>query len=221
MIAALLNSLGIAISWGIWLGLATAQFSPTLSAGIAIGGTLLVIPIVFFGRWILDKQPTISRAILITTVIHYSLAILLGSAIIEAMRFAQNWKLWPISVSPWIGFAIMISSCIILALIVFNLALKGLGAPFAIALTRTVAKDWIYAWTRNPMVLSGLAFLIGVGLWLQSTLFMLWLLIILSPAILIYLRIYEERELEIRFGETYLAYKLKTPLIWPRNPSTS
>jgi protein-S-isoprenylcysteine O-methyltransferase Ste14 len=221
MIAALLNILGIAISWGIWLGLSTIQFSPAISAGIAVGGTLLVIPIVFIGRWLLDRQPTVSRALLMTTSIHYLLAILLGSAIIEATRFAQNWKLWPISVSPWTGFAIMILSCILLGLIIFNLALKGLGAPFAIALTRTVATDWIYAWTRNPMVLSGLAFLIGLGLWLQSSLFMLWLLIILSPAILIYLRVYEERELEIRFGEKYLAYKLKTPLIWPRKPSIS
>jgi len=35
-------------------------------------------------------------------------------------------------------------------LTVINLALKGLGAPFAIALSKKVATGWMYAWTRNP-----------------------------------------------------------------------
>jgi hypothetical protein len=42
-----------------------------------------------------------------------------------------------------------------LVLVVFNLALKGLGAPFVMAPHRT---DWLNAWTRNPMVLSAFAF---------------------------------------------------------------
>lgn len=99
-----------------------------------------------------------------------------------------------------------------LVLVVFNLALKGLGAPFAVALTRVVATEWLYAWTRNPMVLSAFAFLIGLGLWLKSSLFILWLLIVVSPAMFLFLRYYEERELEIRFREAYLAYKSQTPM---------
>jgi protein-S-isoprenylcysteine O-methyltransferase Ste14 len=101
-----------------------------------------------------------------------------------------------------------------LVLVIFNLALKGLGAPFAIALTRVVATDWLYAWTRNPMVLSAFAFLLGLGLWLQSSLFILWLLIVVSPAFFIFLRVYEERELDIRFGDAYRAYKAQTPMLF-------
>ncbi|MEX1071794.1 MAG: methyltransferase [Anaerolineales bacterium] len=79
-----------------------------------------------------------------------------------------------------------------------------MGAPFAVALTRRVAMDWFYAWTRNPMVLSTMSFMVALGLWLQSALFVLWVLFWLTPAFIFFLKVYEERELEIRLGKPYL-----------------
>jgi len=96
--------------------------------------------------------------------------------------------------------------------------LKGLGAPFAIALSRKLAADWLYAWTRNPMVLAGLAFLLSLGIWYQSALFVLWVLILFAPALLFFVKVYEERELEIRFEASYLEYKSRTPMLFPRKP---
>lgn len=104
-------------------------------------------------------------------------------------------------------------------LTVLNLALGGLGAPFAVALSQRLAVNGLYAWTRNPMVLSTIAFLISVGLWLQSMLFILWMIVLVIPAWLYLLRVFEERELEIRFGASYLAYKARTPMLWPRRPA--
>jgi protein-S-isoprenylcysteine O-methyltransferase Ste14 len=34
----------------------------------------------------------------------------------------------------------------------------------------------------------------------------------------VFLKVYEERELEIRFGEAYREYREKTPMLWPRRP---
>jgi protein-S-isoprenylcysteine O-methyltransferase Ste14 len=218
MSVTVLNLIGLVLTWAIWGWLATRTFSPTTDALIAIGGTLLVIPAVLWGRRQLDGEPTVARAVRVTAGVHYMIAVLVGAAILSAVRLAQNWAMGTIPLPPWLGLGIMAVSGIVLVLVVFNLALKGLGAPFAIALTRTVATDWFYAWTRNPMVLSGLAFLVGLGLWLQSTLFILWVLIILSPALLIFLRVYEARELEIRFGENYLNYKNNTPMFFPNRP---
>jgi protein-S-isoprenylcysteine O-methyltransferase Ste14 len=104
-------------------------------------------------------------------------------------------------------------------LTVVNLALKGLGAPFYIALSRRLAIDWLYAWTRNPMVLAALAFLLSLGIWYRSVLFVLWVLIVFAPALLFFVKVYEERELEVRFGASYLEYRSKTPMLWPRRPS--
>jgi protein-S-isoprenylcysteine O-methyltransferase Ste14 len=151
-------------------------------------------------------------------LVHYLLAIFFGSAILAAIRIGQASPSWLIRLPSWMGISLMFLSGAIILLVVFNLALKGLGAPFGIALTRLVVSDWLYAWTRNPMVLSALAFLVGLGLWFQSGLFLVWVLVVVSPAILWFLKVYEERELEIRFGSAYLDYKSRTPMILPRRP---
>ena len=111
----------------------------------------------------------------------------------------------------------MIATGAVSLLTVFNLALKGLGAP-GIALSRKLAADWFYAWTRNPMLLAGLAFFLSLGIWFQSALFVLWVLILFAPAVLFFIRVYEERELECRFGTSYLEYKSRTPMLFPRRP---
>jgi protein-S-isoprenylcysteine O-methyltransferase Ste14 len=99
-----------------------------------------------------------------------------------------------------------------------NLALKGFGAPFYIALSRKVATDWMYAWTRNPMALAALALFLSLGLWFQSVMFLLWVLVVLAPAYFFFAKVFEERELEIRFGASYLEYKSRTPMFFPRKP---
>jgi protein-S-isoprenylcysteine O-methyltransferase Ste14 len=167
---------------------------------------------------ILDRQPTTSRAAWITMFVHYALGILFGVPIIRAVITYQDWSDWRLPIPVGIGLLLVIVTGAATLLTVVNLALKGLGAPFAISLSRKLAADWMYAWTRNPMVLAGLAFLLALGIWFQSTLFILWVLILFTPALLMFVKIYEERELEIRFGASYLEYKSRTPMLFPRNP---
>ena len=68
------------------------------------------------------------------------------------------------------------------------------------------------------MILGALATLVSLGLWFRSTLFLVWVIIVVCPVIFLYLKVYEERELEIRFGEDYLKYKAGTPMFTPRKP---
>ena len=105
-------------------------------------------------------------------------------------------------------------------LTVVNLALGGLGASFAAKLSSRLATDWMYAWTRNPMLLCTLALLLSVGFRYRSVWFVLWVILIVSPGWIFFVNIYEERELEIRFGAPCVDYRLRTPLLWPRKPRT-
>jgi protein-S-isoprenylcysteine O-methyltransferase Ste14 len=57
-----------------------------------------------------------------------------------------------------------------------------------------------------------------LGIWFQSALFVLFVLILFAPALLTIVKVYEERELEIRFGASYLEYKSRTPMLFPRRP---
>jgi protein-S-isoprenylcysteine O-methyltransferase Ste14 len=214
------NFFGLLITWAIWIWLAVRKFESITNLVIAVAGALAIIPVVFAGRWMLERQPNIRRAELVTTGVHYLIAIFLGSAIITATRFALESPALPLSFAPWLGLALMSISGLALILATINLVSRGRGAPFAIAITRIIVTDWMYAWTRNPMILSALALLVGLGIYLGSGLFLVWLLAVVSPAVLVFLKFYEERELEIRFGNEYLSYKSKTPRIIPRRPES-
>ena len=213
-----LNILGLIITWTVWLWLIGKELGLADAFGIAVGGILVIIPVVFVGRRLLDRQPTIEQADLLTTILHYLVMIFFGSAVIAATKFGLSSPSWSISIPSWMGLVLMMIGGISILIVVLNLAIKGLGAPFAVALTRIVATEWMYAWTRNPMILGALAFLVGLGLWFQSTLFLVWVIIVLCPVIFLFLKVYEERELEIRFGEDYLEYKARTPMFIPRKP---
>jgi protein-S-isoprenylcysteine O-methyltransferase Ste14 len=213
-----LKILGLIITWIVWLWLIDQELGLASAFSIAVGGILVIVPVVFVGRRLLDRQPTIERADLLTTFLHYLVAILFGSAVIAATKFGLSSPSWSIPIPSWLGLVLMTIAGITVLIVILNLAIKGLGAPFAVALTRIVASEWMYAWTRNPMILSALAFLVGLGLWLQSTLFLVWVIILVSPVIFLFLKVYEERELEIRFGEAYLEYKARTPMFIPKKP---
>jgi len=63
-----------------------------------------------------------------------------------------------------------------------------------------------------------LSCLLVIGLLLQSALFVVWVLFLVTPSWIVYLKVYEERELEIRFGQSYREYKARTSFLWPRKP---
>jgi protein-S-isoprenylcysteine O-methyltransferase Ste14 len=208
----------LVLTWCIWLWVLDQSFTNIVNLCILVGGMLLVFPIVWLGRKILDRQPTTGRAVWITTFIQFAVGNLFAVAIIQAVTTQQEWSDWILPIPTEVGLWLSMITGAACLLVVANLALKGLGAPFFIALSRKLAVDWAYAWTRNPMVLAALAFLVSLGIWYQSTLFVLWVLILFTPALLAFVKVYEERELEIRFGASYLEYKSRTPMFFPRKP---
>ena len=201
----------------LWLVIDT-QFSTVINMSIIIGGVLLTFPLVLLGRRLLDRDPTINRAVWITTFVHFGLGFTFGVPIARAVITFQDWPGWLIPIPSEIGLALVILSGAAFLLVVANLALKGLGAPFFIALSEKLAVEWLYARTRNPMVLAALALFVSLGIWFQSTLFILWVLVLFTPALLFFVKVYEERELEVRFGASYLEYRSKTPMLFPGKP---
>jgi len=202
----------------LWWWAFNTPFSNVMNLSIIVGGVLLTFPLVWLGRKILDRHQTTSSVAWITIFVHYAVVILFGIAIIQAVTTHQDWSGWVLPVPTEIGLLLVIITGAAALFSVINLALKGLGAPFAIALSKKLAVDWMYAWTRNPMVLATLALLLSLGIWFQSALFVLWVLILFAPALLVFVKVYEERELEFRFGASYLEYKSRTPMLFPRRP---
>jgi protein-S-isoprenylcysteine O-methyltransferase Ste14 len=136
---------------------------------------------------------------------------LLGCALIVAFRFTQTYPIARIAFPRKISLLVVQITGALATLTVANLAIGGLGLPFAAAQSRKVATRWLYSRCRNPMGMYGLPCCIAGALWLQSLHALLWTVLWLAPAYILFVRLYEERELEIRFGQSYLQYKARTP----------
>lgn len=98
-----------------------------------------------------------------------------------------------------------------------NKLLRALGSGAnAFRLTKQIVEKDIYRHTRNPMSLGYYLFSLGFAFISGSTLATLGVLLGLIPAHVFFLKFFEERELELRFGESYKQYKQKVPFLIPK-----
>lgn len=200
----------------IWRWTQRAALPLSGLGAIAILGVAALPVISWIGRRSLDRLPSPEHATRMASVVHYGLMLPLGMAFVAAIRLEVAWPGWTLPVPENVGVALTWITGVLLAVAVINLAIRGLGAPFGIALSRRLATDWFYARIRNPMVLATLLFLVALALRLRSASFLAWSLLGAAPAWLSFLKIYEERELEVRFGQSYLEYKRCTPMLLPK-----
>jgi protein-S-isoprenylcysteine O-methyltransferase Ste14 len=98
-----------------------------------------------------------------------------------------------------------------------QVALRRLGeGTNAFRLTQRLAAGDVYARTRNPMSLGYYLLCVGIGLIASSTYITLGSLLGVVPAHLFNLLYFEEYELTLRLGPSYLEYKRSVPLLIPR-----
>jgi protein-S-isoprenylcysteine O-methyltransferase Ste14 len=98
-----------------------------------------------------------------------------------------------------------------------NKLLRSLGSGTnAFVLTKRIVHNDIYKRTRNPMSLGFYLFALALGFVSNSTFVLLAASFGLIPAHLFFLKFFEELELELRFGESYLAYKKTVPFLIPK-----
>jgi protein-S-isoprenylcysteine O-methyltransferase Ste14 len=91
----------------------------------------------------------------------------------------------------------------------------GKGTPIPLIATQKLVVKRPYTYCRNPMTLGTATFYLGIAIWTGS-LSALGLSLIYPVGILIYIKLFEEKELEERFGVEYLEFKRRTPFLIPR-----
>lgn len=100
---------------------------------------------------------------------------------------------------------------------VTNKLLRAIGnGTNAFVLTKHVVSNDIYKRTRNPMSLGFYLLAIALGFLTGSTFATLAAVLGIIPSHLIFIKYFEEKELELRFGESYLEYKRNVPFLFPR-----
>jgi protein-S-isoprenylcysteine O-methyltransferase Ste14 len=93
----------------------------------------------------------------------------------------------------------------------------GRGTAFPTDPPRAFVAWGPYRWTRNPMYVGNLILAVGIGLYLQSTTYLLYV-IALSLVTHLYVTRSEEPHLRERYGRSYLDYCAHTPRWLPKPP---
>ena len=68
-----------------WMWVLAQPFSNAINLGIIVGAVILVFPVVWLGRLLLDRDPDPEDAAWMTTLMHALLMVLFGAAIIRAL----------------------------------------------------------------------------------------------------------------------------------------
>lgn len=206
----------LSITWYILTALDLPDGVLLAASLVGLAGLVLAA---WLGRRALNRHPTLDAAARVTADVHNAVIALLGSSTIAAVRLFRSNPGWYIPIPDAVGLVLVLITGLLLLASTANLILSGLGVPVAILPTRRLATDWLYDWTRNPIVLSALLFLFSLGIWMHSTWLVAWTVLLVTPTAILLLLWFEERELEIRFGAEYLAYKARVPMLIPRPPA--
>ena len=186
------------------------------SAAVAIGAAIL-------GVW-LRKNPSQENAEKSSRVMHFLFfAGQVAPPIVGLFYpgFKQLDHLVGLQPLPWmllflpLGILLAIPGFYFLS--VTNRLLRALGSGTnAFILTKRVVSDDIYKRTRNPMSLGFYLLALGTAFIAGSTFATLAVALGIIPSHLLFLKFFEEKELELRFGESYLEYKKSVPFLVPR-----
>ena len=91
----------------------------------------------------------------------------------------------------------------------------GRGTPVPLMATQQLIIQKPYSYCRNPMALGAIVAYLGAAI-LIGSISAVVVVLILSTLLLVYIRLLEEKEMELRFGEAYREYRKQTPFIIPR-----
>lgn len=206
-----LLSLGVAVVVLTLLG--KTEFSSTINFIFIIGGVLAMVLVTLVGRKLLDSNPT--KVAEVIAGVQALRLLIYGIAITKAIKTADAWTFGMVIPFPQdLGLIILILTGLVLAFTMLNLALGGLGGPALVSSLR-LATGWMYKYIRNPMILAMFSWLVSWGIYLQSMAFIGWVLFLVIPVEVFFEKHFEEKELEVRFGESYLQYKAITPFMFP------
>jgi protein-S-isoprenylcysteine O-methyltransferase Ste14 len=92
------------------------------------------------------------------------------------------------------------------------------GTPIPFNPPPSMVADGLYGIVRNPMHLGWTIVLIGVAVLLQSFVLLVIFIPLFVLVHIVYIKLIEEKELEKKFGQTYLDYKKRVPMWLPKLP---
>jgi len=191
---------------------------------------LSIISVIIFaaGAWILGtwlrKNPSKENAERSSRVMHFLFFAGLGMPFYVGLfypgltHFDEILGLPPL---PWKPFFLILGILLAIPglyyLGITNKLLRKLGSGAnAFRLTKQIVAEDVYKQTRNPMSFGYYLFALAIAFLIGSTTITLSVILGVIPAHLFFLKYFEECELELRFGDSYLEYKKSVPFLFPK-----
>ena len=146
------------------------------------------------------------------------IVLVLGPVEMIRLNAAWSWPLWPIPAGRFIGGGLMLGAVAVWLYCSRLFARVGKGTPFVTEPPRHLVTAGLYRYSRNPIYVAHVAFLLG---WFRRSGAVALLLYTAAIAALIHVTIVrlEEPGLRGRCGEDYVRYTRRVPrwlLIRPR-----
>jgi len=131
-------------------------------------------------------------------------------------------QLVPLTFSSTVEMVVMVIACTVAMLLMhwalYVLWVDGDGTPAPIAPTKALVKKGPYRFLRNPVELGTDFYFFVLGTWFDSLVTGFFCMIFGMILGLAYIKIIEEKELALRFGDEYELYKDRTPCMFPWIP---
>jgi len=196
----------------------------TVIYSMLFGCAFFAIVSFLLGLW-LRRHPSQKAALISTRIVHIVAAVAviipMAAGIAELSQLDGCLGLPPLpfgSIPGVLGMLMMLAGFCFTSVSLVVLLDHGEGLPLLV-LSRKLAARSIYRYTRNPMSLGFYLMCIGGGLLGGSTFFTLWSILVLVPAHIVFLKHFEECELEIRLGQCYTEYRKRVPFLIPGFPA--
>ncbi|MCQ2754181.1 MAG: isoprenylcysteine carboxylmethyltransferase family protein [bacterium] len=142
----------------------------------------------------------------------FNVTIVIPCLILYFTHFKYEFSGW---LHVMMGIVLLLSGLYlaIWTMILFYKIGKGTLAPWAA--TKHLIVEGPYKLTRNPMITGVLSILLGEAFILNANGIFCWIILffIINS---IYFKLYEEKDLERKFGEEYIEYKKNVPMWFPR-----
>ena len=141
--------------------------------------------------------------------------------LIELGASFDRWSQWSVAPSEPIHFLLgglfVLAGWLFAIWAIYAQFTLGRGTPVPLMATQKLIVQPPYTYCRNPMALGAIVMYFGVAVLFGS--FGAAVLVLPGAiALLTYIKRIEEKEMELRFGQEYLAYKQRTPFLIPRLP---
>jgi len=108
------------------------------------------------------------------------------------------------------GLLVMLAGLTVIALTIFRFIIIGKGTLAPWFPTGKLVVTGLYKYVRNPMIIGVLIVLLGESIAVLSIKILIWMLLFFLINHLFFL-LYEEPNLEKRFGDEYRSYKKRVP----------